>query len=97
MKQAREPDRMQLPLLRCNIPRNKDYVYGMSVVQALLNAVPNFGLTIGKTFTLDVVTYAPAKWYVATANPSKFFYHRGGYGARYDRIAVKERWAGGAA
>lgn len=63
-----------------NIPKVKDYDWGLSIVQALLSAVPNLTLDPGKSFVLDIVEHTPSKWYVSVADPAKFYAHGGGYG-----------------
>jgi oligosaccharide repeat unit polymerase len=61
------------------IPKDKDYDYGMSFVGAIIAAIPNVGLTAGKSFTLDPLKHAPSQWITWTINPIKFAYG-GGYG-----------------
>ena len=61
------------------IPARKSYDYGGSVVQALLDAVPNVGFTVGKGFLLSAVKHEPSHWFAATADPIKYYYHGPGF------------------
>lgn len=54
------------------IPARGPYRWGMSYVDALLQAVPNFGLTPGKSFVLNNMEYHPSTWITFTLNPNLF-------------------------
>jgi oligosaccharide repeat unit polymerase len=70
------------------IPKNKDYDWGMSVVAQFVNIIPNFGTTAGRRFmSFDPLDHDPSKWVTWAANPSKYFRSGGGYG-----YAVGAEW-----
>jgi hypothetical protein len=69
-----------------HIPKDKDYDYGMSLVDSVLNAIPNVGLTAGKSFILNPLEHQPSKWITSFINPIKFTVG-GGYG-----YAIGAQW-----
>jgi O-antigen polysaccharide polymerase Wzy len=61
------------------IPSRKKFDYGYSFASAALRAIPNFGLTPGKSWGEVSVEHHPANWITNELNPS-WFAEGGGYG-----------------
>jgi oligosaccharide repeat unit polymerase len=61
------------------VPARDDYIYGMSFVRAVVDAIPNVGLTKGKSFSIKKLEYSPSAWLTWQLNPA-FFASGGGYG-----------------
>jgi oligosaccharide repeat unit polymerase len=62
------------------IPRSKSYDYGLSVVNQLIQNVPNLGLKVGRRLGMDPLEHDPDNWVTYTANPIKYERLLGGYG-----------------
>ena len=64
-----------------HIPKDKGYDWGLSVVSALVNNIPNVGLTPGRFFALDTDprSHNPGQWVTFMANPTKWEINKGGY------------------
>lgn len=70
------------------IPANKPYDWGMSVVAQTLEIIPNFGLRVGeRLIRFDPLEHRPSKWITWVANPVKYAVAGGGYG-----FAVGAEW-----
>ena len=62
------------------IPKNKPYDWGLSVVDPIWELIPNPGLTAGRPRITRFEEHHPGAWVTATANPEKFRTNIGGYG-----------------
>jgi hypothetical protein len=51
------------------VPRQRGYAWGISYLDALLNLVPNVGLTAGRTWTFDPYKHAPSLVLTQAINP----------------------------
>ncbi len=61
------------------VPSRQDYIYGMSFVRAFVDAVPNLGLTPGKSFSIGTLEHSPSSWITAQLSPA-WWASGGGYG-----------------
>ncbi len=62
-----------------NIPETKGYDWGVSVVYAIAELIPNLGLNPAGQRLLDPLQHQPSIWLVHSINPIKYF-DGGGYG-----------------
>ena len=61
------------------IPERKGYAWGKTFRSALLDAIPNFGLTKGKDFAKESIEDVPSNWLVWMVSPV-WAAHGGGHG-----------------
>ncbi len=61
------------------VPSQQSYVYGMSFVRSFVDAIPNLGLTPGKSFSVEGIEYSPANWITAQLSPG-WWATGGGFG-----------------
>jgi hypothetical protein len=62
-----------------NIPQHKSYDWGLSIVAAFVNNIPNVGLEPGRVFSLGGMEHNPGAWVTYVANPNKWEINKGGY------------------
>lgn len=68
------------------IPERKPYDLGLTVVNPLIELIPNVGFTVGRSVVLDPLEHGPGRWITSTVRPD--IYAEGG-GLAY---AVGAEW-----